>query len=162
MFAALRRGAESTVVEWVDIEAVDGLESTEIARWVAAQTDELFERADDGLTMVIGKSLGSYVAATAERLSLPAIWVTPLLHDSAVLGALSRSTAPFMLVGGTADPHWDGAEARRFTPHVLEFDDADHGLFVPGPLALSAQNISVLATATERFLDELERSAGES
>jgi hypothetical protein len=37
---------------------------------------------------------------------------------------------------------------------VLELKDADHGLFVPGPLSLSAQNISALATATERFLDE--------
>jgi len=44
--------------------------------------------------------------------------------------------------------------ARALTPHVLVLPDADHGLFIPGPLNPSAQNISARATATERFLDE--------
>lgn len=78
-----------------------------------------------------------------------------------MLDALRRSTAPFLLVGGTADPVWDGAAARALTPHVLELPDADHGLFVPGPLAKSVQNISALATGAERFLDENVWPAGE-
>ena len=65
---------------------------------------------------------------------------------------LARATAPFLLVGGTADDAWDGAAARRLTPHVLEIDGADHGLLVPGPLARSAEVLGRVCTAVERFL----------
>jgi hypothetical protein len=36
---------------------------------------------------------------------------------------------------------------------VLEVDGADHGLYVPGPLAASAAVVGRLATAVERLLD---------
>jgi pimeloyl-ACP methyl ester carboxylesterase len=156
MFAAIRRGAKPTAVEWSNPEEVDELTGDDITTWVAAQTNPRLDRSSRESTLLIGKSLGSYVAVSARDLQLPAIWVTPLLRDFALRDALSRTTSPFMLVGGTADPHWDGNEARGLTPHVLEFPNADHGLFVSGPLALSAQNMSVLATATEQFLDQLD------
>jgi hypothetical protein len=70
---------------------------------------------------------------------LAAVWLTPLLHRPEVVEALARASAPFLLVGGTADPSWDGAVARRLTPHVLEVPDAHHGMLVPGPLARSAE-----------------------
>ena len=41
---------------------------------------------------------------------------------------LRRRTAPALLVGGTADPSWDGALARELSDDVLELDGADHGL----------------------------------
>ncbi len=160
-FAAIRRGAEPTAVEWGDVEAVDGLDSSKVPAWVAAQIETVFADLDPESTVVIGKSLGTHAAAAAARSALPAIWVTPLLSNTSVLDALRRSTAPFLLVGGTADPVWDGAAARALTPHVLELPDADHGLFVPGPLAKSVQNISALATGAERFLDENVWPAGE-
>lgn len=153
-YAAIRRGAEPAPIEWDDVETVDGLDSSEVPAWVAARIDPVFAGLHSGSTVVIGKSLGVHAAAAAARLGLPAIWVTPPLTNTFVLDALSKSTAPFLLVGGTADPLWDGAAARALTPHVLELAGADHGLFVPGPLELSAQNISALATAAERFLDE--------
>ena len=153
-FAAIRRGAEPTPIEWDDAETVDQLEASEIPAWVTARVDSVLVDVIAESTVVIGKSLGTHAAAAAARLRIPGIWVTPLLTNPFVLDALTCSTAPFLLVGGTADPLWDGAAARALTPHVLEFPDADHGLFVPGPLELSANNISVLATATERFLDE--------
>lgn len=153
-FAAIRRGAEPTPIEWVDAETVDRLDRSGIPAWVAARIDSVFADVNAESTVVIGKSLGSHAAAAAARLGIAGIWVTPLLTDPFVLDALTSSTAPFLLVGGTADPVWDGVAARALTPHVLELPDADHGLFVPGPLGLSAQNISVLATTAERFLDE--------
>ena len=153
-FAAIRRGAEPTPIEWSDAETVDRLDQSGVSAWVAAQIDSAFADVDAESTVVIGKSLGTHAAAAAARLGIPAIWVTPLLSNPFVLDALTRSTAPFLLIGGTADPVWDGAAARTLTPHVLELPDADHGLFLPGPLDLSAQNISALATATEHFLDE--------
>ncbi|HEY9290921.1 MAG TPA: hypothetical protein VIP98_06560 [Microlunatus sp.] len=105
------------------------------------------------MTLVIGKSLGSYAAGLVADLGLPAVWVTPVLISDEIVGGLRRSTVPFMLVGGTADDLWDSAVARDLTPHVVEIDGGDHGLFEPGPLERSAKNIGVLAAACEEFLD---------
>ena len=154
-FAAIRRGAEPTPIEWTDAETVDGLDGSEVASWVAARVEPRLTALEPGSAVMIGKSLGTHAASAAARLSLPAIWVTPLLTNTFVRDALAQSTAPFLLVGGTADPLWDGAVARALTPHVVELEGADHGLFLPGPLELSAHNIAVLATASERFLDEI-------
>jgi hypothetical protein len=53
------------------------------------------------------------------------------------------------------DRLWDGRVARSLTPHVIEFADADHGLFAPGPLARSIDNLAVLADHVETFLDQI-------
>ena len=69
--------------------------------------------------------------------------------------ALRRATAPCLLVGGTADQYWDGPAARSVTPHVVEVDAADHGMFVPGGLAASAAVLGQVMTAVEQFLDQV-------
>ena len=153
-FAAVRREAEPMPVEWKDVAAVDHLAGRARAEWVEAQVAEIWSTTPERDSVVVAKSLGSVFARTAAANSLPAIWVTPLLRDPEVIHALRQATAPFVLVGGTSDPHWDGDLARRLTPYVLEFEGADHGLFVPGPLVRSAENLGALATASEHFLDE--------
>jgi pimeloyl-ACP methyl ester carboxylesterase len=72
-----------------------------------------------------------------------------------VVAALKRSTAPFLLIGGTADEWWDGDAARSLTPHVVEIEGADHGMFAPGPLAASAAVLGDVITAVERFFDDV-------
>jgi pimeloyl-ACP methyl ester carboxylesterase len=79
--------------------------------------------------------------------------LTPLLVAQPVVEALRRATAPVLLVGGTADPAWVGPLARRLSPYVLEVPGADHGMYVPGPLARSAEVLGRVATAVEEFLD---------
>lgn len=117
--------------------------------WVVGQVEQaLGERTD----LLVGKSLGSLAAPLAADRGLAAVWLTPLLHRPEVVEALARSTAPFLLVGGTADPSWDGAVARRLTPHVLEVPDAHHGMLVPGPLARSAEVLGQVCTAVEEFV----------
>ena len=101
---------------------------------------------------MIAKSLGSNAAALAAERSLPAVWITPLLHRPPVVAALDRATAPFLLIGGTADKLWDGTVARRLSPHVLEVPEADHGMFVPGPLTDSVAVLGQVVTAVEGFL----------
>jgi hypothetical protein len=86
---------------------------------------------------------------------LPAVWLTPLLDNPALTVALRAATAPFLLVGGTGDRTWNGDRARELTPHVLEIEGADHGLYVPGRLAASAAVLGRMATAVEDFLDEV-------
>lgn len=155
MTAAMRRGAEPVAVSWVAADELDHLTYEEIPSWVADQVAPVVSDRDPATTLVIGKSLGSYAAGLVADLGMPAVWVTPVLVSDEVVGGLRRSTAPFMLVGGTADKLWDTAIAHDLTPHVVEIDGGDHGLFDPGPLERSATNIGVLAAASEAFLDAI-------
>lgn len=154
--AAIRRGAQPVAVHWDDPASVDDLDRPDIPGWVAAQVDGVLEdAAASGSALVIGKSLGSHAAVAVARLGLPAVWVTPLLTHPSVVAALRAATAPFLLAGGTADPLWKGTLARELTPHILELPHADHALFLPGPLERSTANLGALATAVERFLDDV-------
>jgi hypothetical protein len=119
--------------------------------WVRAQLGPL----PGDRPLLIGKSLGSNAAGLAADHDLPAVWLTPLLTHPGVVAALDRATAPFLLIGGTADPAWDAELARRLTPHVFEVADADHGLYVPGLLTASIAVLAQVVDATAEFLDEI-------
>jgi hypothetical protein len=108
---------------------------------------------DVAAPVLIGKSLGSLAAPVAASKGLPAIWVTPILTDEPTVAALRQATAPCLLIGGTGDKVWNGQLARSLTPHVLEIDQADHGMFVPGRLSRSAAVLGQVTTAIENFLD---------
>jgi hypothetical protein len=148
--AAEARGARIERVEWQPAYDPSVVPVDEAGPWVTARLPVLA----DG-TLLIGKSLGTHGAAVAAERGLPAVWLTPLLTISSVVAALRAATAPALLVGGTADSLWDGELARELSPHVLEVDGADHGMYVPGPLARSAAVLGQVATAVERFLDDV-------
>ncbi|MFI5838009.1 alpha/beta hydrolase [Micromonospora sp. NPDC051300] len=143
---ALRRlGFEVHEVTW---QRLDELDLDAASGFVAEQLTPVL---DDGVDLLVGKSLGSFAAPLAADRGIPAVWLTPLLTDPAVRAPLARATAPFLLAGGTADTVWDGEVARRLTPHVVEVADADHALMVPGPLARSAEALGRVCTAVEAF-----------
>jgi pimeloyl-ACP methyl ester carboxylesterase len=157
MYAGLaveRRGGSVRRISWTVPQSGDGDEER---AWVAAQVSEAVDAvaAATGVAapVVIGKSLGSLAAPVAAGRGLPAVWLTPILTDEPTVAALRRAAAPCLLIGGTADKVWDGRLARSLTPHVLEIDGADHGLFVPGRLAQSAAVLGQVTTAVENFLD---------
>jgi hypothetical protein len=120
------------------------------------------ESAVDGQTaptgaapVVIGKSLGSLAAPVAADRGLAAVWFTPLLTDEPTVAALRRAMGPCLLVGGTADPDWDGQTARSLTADVVEIDGADHAMVVPGRLTESAAALGQIISAVEDFLDHV-------
>ncbi|ONI78170.1 alpha/beta hydrolase [Kribbella sp. ALI-6-A] len=154
--AAERRGAAVRPVDWQRREDAVALSEAELEAWVIGQVSPHLPVgvAGSGL-LFVGKSLGTHAAALAAERGHPAVWLTPLLQYRQVVEALERSRAPFLLVGGTEDRLWDGDVARRLTPHVLEVEGADHGMFVPGRLAASAAVLGQVATAVENFLDEV-------
>lgn len=145
--AAEARGARIRPVHWTPPYDPDD-PSLDPGPWVTSQVPDV-----SGRPLLIGKSLGTHGAGVAAEHGLPAIWLTPLLRSDWVVAALRRATAPALLVGGTADTHWDGRLAAELSPHVLEVDGADHGMYVPGPLANSAAVLGRVATAVEGFLD---------
>ncbi|MFI9328695.1 alpha/beta hydrolase [Kitasatospora sp. NPDC052868] len=158
--AVARRGAFMYPVEWelgtgdLFADDVDDMITERVTAAVKAVAS-----AGASETVIIAKSLGTRAAPVAAEFKLPAIWFTPFLASAPVaektIAALRRSTAPFLLVGGTADEFWDGDLARSLTPHVLEIENADHSMFVPGPLRDSAAVLGEVATAVERFLDDV-------
>ena len=125
---------------------------------VASQVESAVEEvtaATGAAPVIIGKSLGSLAAPLAADRGLAAVWFTPLLTDEPTLAALRRATGPCLLVGGTADRFWDGQAARSLPAEVVEVDGADHGMFVPGRLAASADVLGQVITAVEDFLDRI-------
>ena len=124
----------------------------DVQDWVRDQITPLLDTVG-GHPLLIAKSLGTNAAALAAERHLPAVWLTPLLTLPWLTAALSRATAPFLLVGGTADAMWDATLASRLSPFVLEIDSADHGLFVPGPLTNSIAVLGRLVTAMDDFMN---------
>jgi pimeloyl-ACP methyl ester carboxylesterase len=157
-YAAERRGAEVRHVWYSDAGDPLELPPQQRAEWVNGHVRPVLEGL--GRPLLVAKSLGTNAAALAADLDLPAVWITPLIgpgqwYGDLVTAALRAATAPFLLIGGTADLSWDGELARELTPHVFEVAGAGHGLTVAGPLASSAAVLGEMATAVERFLDEV-------
>ncbi|MEV1288333.1 alpha/beta hydrolase [Micromonospora sp. NPDC049679] len=143
-----RRRLHAHGIEW---EVPQDLAEAERGPWVQRQAAAAI---DERTALLVGKSLGTLAAPVATERRLPAVWLTPLLRYPGLAEAFERSEAPFLLVGGTADPSWDAATARRLTPHVLEIPHGDHGLLVPGPMARSADALGQVCTAIEQFLED--------
>lgn len=118
------------------------------------------EEAVDELTaatgtapVVIGKSLGSLAAPLVADRGLAAVWFTPLLTDESTVAALRRATSPCLLVGGIADPFWNGQIAHSLVAQIVEIEYADHAMVIPAEPAKSAAALSQVITAVEGFLD---------
>jgi hypothetical protein len=158
MYAALavrRRGGRTRPVVW-DLPRTSDVSQLrhQVVSQVEVAIDEMMA-AGEPAPVVIGKSLGSLAAPLVADRGLAAVWFTPLLTDEPTVAALRRATGPCLLVGGTADQLWDGQIARSLSPQVVEINDADHRMFVPGPLAASAAALGQVMTAVEDFLDRL-------
>jgi hypothetical protein len=155
--AAEARRAAIRPVYWQNREELNTLPEDQWGQWVVDQVADTMSAAAPPSVelLLIAKSLGTHAAAIAADQGLPAVWLTPVLTSGWVVDGLRRSTAPFLLVGGTADQLWDPTLARELTPYVLEVEGADHGMYVPGRLAASAAVLGQVATAVEDFLDDV-------
>lgn len=142
-------------LEWSDVERVRELPPAAAGAAVISQVAPVLDGLAPAETLVVAKSLGTRAAPLVAEHGCAAVWLTPLLRDPQVVDGLRRATAPFLLVGGGLDPLWHAELARELTPHVLEIPGADHGLFEPGPLAVSVKHLAVLTEAVESFLDEV-------
>lgn len=90
-----------------------------------------------GDVLVVGKSLGTLGSQLAAERSYPAIWLTPVLTEPAVVDAIRANGARQLLVGGTADRLWDADVAASLAADgcdVLQLDGIDHGLKHPDPV----------------------------
>jgi hypothetical protein len=108
--------------------------------WERECAEHALAAASEARVLIIGKSLASLLAAIAVERDLPAAWLTPLLTESAVTDPLADARRPTLLIGGTADSLW---QAKAIPPNpaleVVEIQDADHAIQVPGDLSRSLQ-----------------------
>jgi hypothetical protein len=146
-YARLLLRARGWTVQVVDWEKAPGLDPADHAA-VAAFAGEVLATADPARDVVIGKSLGSLALPAAAARGVPGIWLTPLLGVEDVRRAAARAPASTLLIGGTADPYWDGAAAAATGAAVLEVPGADHSLERPGDLN---GTLDVLAAVLSRI-----------
>jgi hypothetical protein len=148
------RGAHTYPVEWEHPDTLAADEQT-MVDGVCSQVEAMLDRiGNDGPPLLIGKSMGSAAAAVAAHHGLPAIWITPFLQNYSIVQALRRCTAPYLLIGGTADSAWNPALAASLQGEVCQIERADHGLFLRGrPLVESAHALAEVIEVIEWFLD---------
>lgn len=123
--------------------------------WVREQTAAALARETAGQVLLVGKSMGSFSAGLATERGLPAIWLTPVLSEPAVREAIRRSSAPSLLVGGTADSLWNGDAARQSGAEVLEIPDADHNLERADDPTGSVNILGQVTKALDEFVTRL-------
>jgi hypothetical protein len=109
---------------------------------------------EDALHLVVAKSLGTLAMPLAVRLGLPGVWLTPVLTSEGATDV--RETAAdldedHLLVGGTADPLWDGDLADGSDADVVEVENADHSLEVPNDRAENLAILDEVIAAIEEF-----------
>jgi len=112
--------------------------------------------------VIAGKSLGTVqMAELLTRGDLgpdtPTIWLTPLLRDPAIAGAIASLTRPALVVIGTDDHHYDHHQLRKLsdTGHqTLVVRCAHHGLAITGDADASARIPSRLVVAVRSYLSE--------
>jgi hypothetical protein len=119
--------------------------SQDPTEWTRARLEAAIDFAGAEELAVIGKSLTTRAAGIAAERAIPAVWLTPLLNDPASVEMLRARTARALLVGGTADPSWDGDLARELSDDVCELDGADHGL-------ARIRDVQAVADAVAAFL----------
>jgi hypothetical protein len=142
---------------WSALEVIDEIaDGDDPAAWSHVRLTRAIEAAPGDDVAVVGKSMTSLAAGAVAARGLPAVWMTPLMGEPAVLEGLSMSVRPVLLVAGTADPAWDGAAVPP-TPglDVCEVQDADHALQRPGDVAGSLDALQIVTAAVARFLSRV-------
>ena len=87
---------------WWDPPANASLSIDDEVAWVGDQLASATAGVA-GPVLVVGKSLGTYGARLAAERSYPAIWLTPVLTEPALVDAIRANPARQLLVGGTDD-----------------------------------------------------------
>ena len=142
--------------DWSVLEVLDELpESEEPFAWAIDRATRALDAAPGDRHAVIGKSLASAAAGIVADRALPAAWLTPILRRPAVLEDLGRTSAPTLLIGGTADTdHWDPAAVPDNPAiDVVELDGLDHALQDEGDTDASLAALTKVTASLAAFLD---------
>ena len=110
---------------------------------------------------LVGKSLGTLamahlLAQAASRPPTQAIWLTPLLHDDYLIGAIQQWRGRSLFVIGTADPYYDATRLSAIQAatkgETVVVGGADHSLEIPGDVLQSIHVLEHIMHAVQAFL----------
>ncbi|MFI1994136.1 alpha/beta hydrolase [Actinoplanes sp. NPDC020271] len=154
-----KHGWRTRAVRWPSLLPPRGddfaLWNRQLRSYVHQYLSQLLGGEPDRRVALAGKSMGCFAAALAADRGLPAVWLTPVLRDSELPGDLQRATAPFLLLGGTADPTWAPAIARGLGRPFFEAANADHRLAIPGDPVRSVEVLRQATAAMDSFVSAL-------
>jgi len=149
-------GVPIEAIEWTVPDGLPGIGSEPFVRaHVAAALHRLTRDEPEAQPVIIAKSFGTHAAALAAERKAPAIWLTPLLTNAAIVAAIARNPAPALIICGTADTQWIPDAATATGKTVLTIEDGDHGLRPPGPLRAYTDALGTAAMAMAEFLADL-------
>ena len=149
-FALLQHGWSVRQVWW-DPPAYESDEQT--IAWVREEVTGALPTS--GRVLVVGKSLGTWATPLAAERGLPAIWLTPILDDPALVRPIAANPAPQLLIGGSADEFWDSAVALDLasdTCSIVEIPDVDHIMLFPGDVVRGAEAHVEVVRAIDNWL----------
>jgi hypothetical protein len=143
--------------EWSALEVLDSLpEGAEPFGWARDRARRALDHVEADEVVVVGKSLASAAAGLVADRVLPAVWLTPLLHEARVVDDLSRASRPALLIGGSADEAWvPDALADSGLLQVVSLDGLDHSLQRPGNPMASLGALRTVSQRVDQFLAEL-------
>jgi hypothetical protein len=143
--------------EWSALEVLDSLpEGAEPFGWARDRARRALDHVEADEVVVVGKSLASAAAGLVADRVLPAVWLTPLLHEPRVVDDLSRASRPALLIGGSADEAWaPDALADSGLLQVVSLDGLDHSLQRPGNPMASLGALRTVSQRVDQFLAEL-------
>jgi hypothetical protein len=148
--AAMARGWSALEVLGVPGEHEDPL------AWVQRCAERALEAAGSARVLVIGKSMASLLAGAVADRDLPAVWLTPLLNEPAVLDGLARARRPTLLVGGSADTTWrPDALPADHSLELLGLPGREHTLEIPGDPVTSLAGFGQMTEEIMRFADRV-------
>jgi hypothetical protein len=122
----------------------------DVVRLVSEAASALPGGLDD--VVVLAKSGGTQAIPWAAEHGVRGIWLTPMLQSPVVRAALPKLPPGSLIVGGTADPTWDGEVAATSGLPVLQIDGADHCLEIPGDVRRSVAALTRVVNAISETL----------
>jgi hypothetical protein len=164
--ALLQGGADVLQLDYAHSRREDfkAAPAEEQARWLFADVTAAYQA---GLTRhayqqitLVGKSLGTLAMAHLLTQGVPAptqaVWLTPLLHDDYLTGAIRQWRGRSLFVIGTADPYYAAdrlSEMQAATNgETVVVGGADHSLEIPGDVLQSVHVLEHVMQAVQAFL----------
>jgi len=166
----LAQGTDVLQVNYNYIDAFRGLDRAAQHRWLAADSDAAYRalvaQQSYAYLTVVGKSLGTlamaHLFATHDFSTRPtALWLTPVLTNTAVREQIVAFPGPSLVVIGTADSFYDpgllAAIGETPTRRFAIIEGADHGMNVNDDVFQSLQALEQTLHAIADFLNGLNR-----
>jgi len=139
----------------------------EQAAWLTSDAQAALQagkaQGDYNRLILVGKSIGTLalshlVSNTSPGEGTTTIWLTPLLHQQALVAAACGFRGPALYIAGTGDPLYDSEPMQRIQEasgaETLIIEGADHSMEIPGDPFRSIQILERILRGIASFLDQ--------